>query len=565
MAVLAKRSLGKVKVRYSINGGRTRTAPTSEWDGGERYDPPAVHYHQVRGLVSGTDPGDSVRVWFTAGRKQSRSFTYKVVSDTGKQVLVVAAEDYTGASPRQTPGPHYADYYRDALAGNGIEADVYDVDANGRVAPDHLGVLSHYDAVVWYTGDDVVTRDAARPAGNVDRLALDEMLEFRAYLNEGGKVLYTGDLAGQQFTGNVGDLFYDPKGEVACDPPPKGTDPRRCLPLGGSGDGTNDVLQYWFGGYLAVRGDGISENGRPLDLTGIDEPFAGLDWALNGPRSARNQDEPSSFVATSGMLPVDQYKQFESWPSSSWVRPGGPFEPRTGDQYVYSRIADASYKRLTREIEVPATGGSLSFWTSYDTEEAWDHLIVEARTAGGDDWTTLPDINGHTTTEPGDSCWEGWTELHPHLTSYVSYNSAAGTCEPTGTTGVWNAASGSSGGWEQWEVDLSAWSGQKVEVSIAYVSDWAAQNLGVFVDDMVLPDGTSGSFEAGMNGWKVTGPPPNSGANGNNWLRTDSSGFPVGASITTPRTVLMGFGVEGIRTRAEREAVLGRAMRHLLD
>ncbi len=93
-----------------------------------------------------------------AAARAEAIFTYKAVSETGHRVLVVAAEDYTGASPAQTPGPHYVDYYTDALAANGLDADVYDVDAQGRKAPDALGVLSHYDAVVWYTGDDVVTR-----------------------------------------------------------------------------------------------------------------------------------------------------------------------------------------------------------------------------------------------------------------------------------------------------------------------------------------------------------------------------------------------------------------------
>jgi hypothetical protein len=128
-------------------------------------------------------------------------------------VLVVAAEDYTGASPVQEPGPHYLDYYLTALADNGVRADVYDVDDRGRTAPDHLGVLSHYDAVLWYTGDDIVTRRAGWTGGNADRLALDEILEFRAYMNEGGRVLYTGDWAGQQHvaSSDVGQQFYDPR------------------------------------------------------------------------------------------------------------------------------------------------------------------------------------------------------------------------------------------------------------------------------------------------------------------------------------------------------------------
>ncbi len=117
----------------------------------------------MRGVVTGTDPGDSVEVWFEGGGQRSDSFTYEAVSESGNRVLVVAAEDYTGASPVQDPaGPHFVTQYTDALAANGQEADVYDIDAAGRIAPDALGVLSHYDAVVWETGNDLVTRTAGR-------------------------------------------------------------------------------------------------------------------------------------------------------------------------------------------------------------------------------------------------------------------------------------------------------------------------------------------------------------------------------------------------------------------
>ena len=45
-------------------------------------------------------------------------------------------------------------------------------------------------------------------------------------------------------------------------------------------------------------------------------------------------------------------------------------------------------------------------------------------------------------------------------------------------------------------VDLDAYAGGQVEISISYASDWATQGLGVFVDDMSLPDGSgSTSFE----------------------------------------------------------------------
>ena len=90
------------------------------------------------------------------------------------------------------------------------------------------------------------------------------------------------------------------------------------------------------------------------------------------------------------------------------------------------------------------------------------------------------------------------------------------------------------------------------------------QNTGVFIDDVTLPDGTSTSFETALDGW-VAGQPADSGPNANNWIRTDASGFPVGASISTPDSLLFGFGFEGISTQAERNAVMDRTLDHLLD
>jgi hypothetical protein len=201
--VLAKRSLGAVSLSYQVNGGAVQTKSTSEWTGGQRYGPGHQdYYHVMRGVVSGTSPGDSVKVWFTGGGATSGSFTYQVASDSGRRVLIMAAEDYTGASQLRPPGtgPAYLSWYEDALTANGIGFDVYDVDAHNRTAPDNLGVLSHYDAVIWYTGDDNVTREPGWGPGNASRLAMQELLEVRDYVNQGGRVLYTGQRAGQQYS-----------------------------------------------------------------------------------------------------------------------------------------------------------------------------------------------------------------------------------------------------------------------------------------------------------------------------------------------------------------------------
>ena len=57
-------------------------------------------------------------------------------------------------------------------------------------------MLGHYDAVIWYWGNDFLVREPGWGPGNVSRLAVDETLEIRQYLNEGGKLLYTGQWAG---------------------------------------------------------------------------------------------------------------------------------------------------------------------------------------------------------------------------------------------------------------------------------------------------------------------------------------------------------------------------------
>jgi hypothetical protein len=566
--ILAKKSLGAVSLQYQINDGATQSRSTTEWDGGDRYGPGNDTYYDVlSGTISGTNPGDSVKVWFTGGGQTSESFTYVAVSETGDPVLVMSAEDYTGASPAQgVTSPKYLSYYTDALDANGVAFDVYDVDANGRTAPDPLGVLSHYDAVIWYTGDDIITREAGWLGGNASRLAIQELYGIRDYLNEGGKVLYTGKYAGHQYAQGHGNQIYDPFENRQCHA--DAAVEALCRPLGGSGDAVNDVLEYWFGASLVNEGAGQNPStGEPFKVLGLGDPLNGLSFGFNGADSAANQDHNASFITTSGLLPADDYPQFTSNVAANYDRPGGPFSPHSGDAYVYSQISDISYKRLARTITVPAGGATLDFWTSYDTEADWDHLFVEAHTVGQDDWTTLPDVNGHTNQNTGQSCLQGnsggWRTLHPFLDRYQTQVGAT-QCNPTGTTGAWNAASGNSGGWQEWRVDLAAYAGQQVEVSISYASDWATQGLGVFVDDITVSTGEgTTSFEAGLDGW-TPGQPSDSAPNGNDFEVTDAGGFPEAAVVTTDRTVYMGFGFEGITGADTRNDVMGKVMEYLL-
>ena len=568
--VLARRNLGAISLQYKINGGDMQTKTTSEWTGGDRFgEVRGVYYHVVSGIVTGTRPGDSVTVRFkdADGAATSEPFTYTVVSDTNRDVLVVAAEDYTGISPvyKSNPRPAYLKYYLDALSANGITPDVYDVDARGRVAPDELGVLSHYAAVIWYTGDDVLTREPGMVVGTASRLAQDTMLNVRSYLNEGGHLLFTGKYAGFGFAFGY---EFDPLFNRPCDPDvfyDFGQGHETCRPL------FDDFLQYYLGAYIYADDAGTTAKGTLYGAEGTDTPFKFLSWSFGSP-SANNQDHSASFLATSTFLPANEYPQFTSWRSARWIKSGGPFEPHTGSYYLHSRIADVSYKRVTRTISVPASGAEASFWISRDTEPDWDFVFVEAHTVGQDNWTTLPDLNGHTGTSTGESCLEGWFELHPWLERYQGTD-CSGSNPATG--GAWNAASGSSAGWEQWRVSLAPYAGQQVELHISYASDWATQGLGVFLDDIAVStgEGTTSFEEDGnpMDGWAVTGPPPGSGANANNFERITAAGFPEAAIVTSAptdaayRTLYMGFGLEGVTTPQARNALIGRAMSYLLE
>ena len=586
--VLAKRSLGPVTLNFQVGDGAVQTAPTSEWNGGGTYGPGNdTYYHVVSGEVTGTATGDSVKVWFTGGGETSDSFTYTVESNSNRRVLILSAEDYTGASPVQgVTSPQYLSFYTDALTALGVEFDVYDVDAHGRTAPDNLGVLGHYDAVLWYTGDDVVTREPGWGPGNASRLAMQELLEVRDFVNDGGRVLYTGKAAGQQYTPGLGTQLYDPFENKECRA--SAAIQARCLALLGSGNSQGDPIEYMFGAAITTVNGGLDPaTGDPFPIAGIDNPLSGLNWTVNGVDSAQNQNTDSSFIATGDFLkvtdPERSFPQFDSWPAAVYLSGlAGPFDPHTGASFMWSDRADEAYKRLSRTITVPAGGASLSFWTSFNLELDFDYLIVEAHTLGQDDWTTLPDLNGHTSDDlsTDESCTGGWSNpddaanvLHPFLTHYQTFNPATGTCSSTGTSGVWNAANGSSSGWQRFEVDLGAFAGSQVEVSITALSDWGLQQFpGVFIDDIEVSTGEgSTSFEEDgdqLDGWTIPGAPQDEqgieGPNRNDWVPRGGLGIKEGAAIATPHTLYLGQGFEGISDAATRNAIMERALGHLL-
>ena len=280
----ALRRLGPVTMHWQVGDGPKRQAPAVEWAGGVRYgDTGSVHFQRVRGAVTGTHPGDSVKVWFAAGGKTSEPFTYRVEPHQGSKVLVVIGGDHRPAA-QKIPGPNgpvdRLSPVRAALSANGVEADTYDVDAHDRVAPDPLGVLSHYEAVVWSTNEEQRTDSVTILPGGVARLANQEMLAARAFLNEGGRLLYMGRDAGRPYADGA---RYDPVADGPCVPEPPGPGVQGyqvetahdCKYL------SSEFFQYWLGAYEHATAGGSSA-GQISAVDGVRVPFEGLSWSFSG-------------------------------------------------------------------------------------------------------------------------------------------------------------------------------------------------------------------------------------------------------------------------------------------
>ncbi|MFI1444763.1 M14 family metallopeptidase [Streptomyces fructofermentans] len=508
VSVVVRKSVRDKELKYRVNGGRTWDVALKPWKGGETYGgEDNLYFDEYRAKVLDGEPGDKVEVWFTgetrAGKAtSSERFTYTIAERPRADTLVVAEEGAT-ATQAQT--------YVDALKANGRKALVWDVSALG--APDALGVLDHFRTVVHYTG-------AVRP-GNATQLQL------RAYLNEGGKLVEAGETAG----GSV-DL--------------------------GGGTLSNDFSQYYLGALTRTSTPGVTAFSGSGDLAGAS---AALGDAPGNPLNTAG-----SFGVTSDSLPVETFPQFASEGAGRYPGTINPFGPYEGSSMAAVTHTDYAWNRLTRTIDLTGVTAAEApaFRTRllWDTEEGYDHALLEARTAGGADWTTLADKGGATGTAVPAECEAGYfIAAHPALTRYLTRGDDG--CTASGTSGSWNSFTGSSDGWQEVEFDLSAYAGKTVEISLSYVSDPGSGGRGLFADNAtVVRGGTAGAvegFETSLGAWSTPGPPAGSPAVIRDWGLSGELATTYGA-VTTGDSVLLGFGLEHVTAAADRTALLGRAL-----
>ena len=511
------------------------------------------------------------------GTVESDHFTYTQAAAAGADTLILANEDYTGVNPTYpagTAGPRYVDEYAAALDARGLSHATWDVDAHG--VPHPLGVLAHFGAVVWESGDDRLPQQPADRftntflLGPVPDIAVHERQQYvtlavRDYINEGGKLVQAGENA--QYQGllgrSLGGVFYGLNG--APDEPCAITQDflTDCLLL------SDDFAQYYLGADERVTFAG------PTGITGTGEPLAGIDATFGGQAVVDNPlNEAGAFSLTSDVLPPDRFPLFAGQASSSYVGAAGvnPLGPVEGRQYAAALHADSSYQRLGRTIDLAgvtaAEAPTLAMRLSFSTTVTFHHVIVEAAPSGTDDWTTLADTRGGTTKAPPSTCPVDVLTTHPFLLHYLTPGTP---CLPRGTTGEWNAFNGESGGWREASFDLSAYAGGQVEVKVSYVAntDAAGKNgIGVFVDDALRHEHGRRARRRRVRGpdQPVDGRGPaarQSPGNGRTFVvSTEQIG--VASSVTTEDTVLLGFGIEALAAPEERADVLGRAIEHLI-
>ncbi|HEY8986496.1 MAG TPA: zinc carboxypeptidase, partial [Streptomyces sp.] len=280
-------------------------------------------------------------------------------------------------------------------------------------------------------------------------------------------------------------------------------------------------------------------------------------------------DQAGAYAVTSDELPAAKYPQFASAGAGKYAGVVNPYGPYSGSYMAAAVHSNNAYDRLTRTVDLTsvtaAQAPALKARLFWDTEPGYDNALVEARTVGGEDWTTLPDKGGKSGTAVPAECGAGfYIAAHPWLKHYLTLT--GNSCANTGSSGAWNAFTGTSDGWQPVEFDLSAYAGKKVELSFAYVSDPGSGGHGLFLDDTSLVVGGAATetegFETSLGAWQVGGPPAGSPPVLKNWARTGAL-FQTYGAVTTKDTVLLGFGLEHLTSAADRKALIGKALASL--
>ena len=140
---------------------------------------------------------------------------------------------------------------------------------------------------------------------------------------------------------------------------------------------------------------------------------AGAEVAFGGQATVDNPvNEAGGFRVTSDVLPVEQFPHFSSSSAMEYAGVVGSIAAVEGEFAAGAEHLDESFMRLGRTFDLTATTAAeqprFEAQMAWVTEESYDNVLVEAHTVGQEDWTTLPELGGGTSTAVPAECEGGF-------------------------------------------------------------------------------------------------------------------------------------------------------------
>ena len=340
----------------------------------------------------------------------------------------------------------------------------------------------------------------------------------------------------------------------------------RCRPLPGSGDNVNDVLEYWFGASLVNEDAGIDpDTGEPLDVVGVGRPVprhrAGRSTAPTAPRTRTTTPRSSP---RAGCCRWTTIRSSRAAPSPGTTGSADRSSRIAATHYVYSQIADISYKRLSNTID-RSRGRRVAD-------------VLDLVRHGG---RLGPPLRRGPHRRPG--------RLDDPAGCERAHDASHRRELPGGLAGSPSLPRPLSD-LERGRDLLADGFDRPVERRVRPLGGLAAmgdrprrvrrrpdRDLDRLCQRLVRPGARRlhrrhrpadrrdrHRSSPGIGGWAIPGQPAGSAPNPNDFIVTTAGGFPEGAVIATDDTLYMGFGFEGITDAATREVVMGEAMDYLL-
>ncbi|MDR7078733.1 hypothetical protein J2Y03_003786 [Neobacillus niacini] len=138
-------------------------------------------------------------------------------------------------------------------------------------------------------------------------------------------------------------------------------------------------------------------------------------------------------------------------------------DPKNADNKVlWGNEGDEADNAIIFEADLSAVeSATLKFDNFIDIEEQWDFGMVQVSTDGGETWISLENENTR-----NDVVDEGYPRIKENVPGFT----------------------GTYADWQEESFDLSQYAGQKVLVSFRYLTDWASNESGWFIDNIGIPE-----------------------------------------------------------------------------